>query len=171
MALVVEDGTGLEDAESYLSELDFELRAEALGLTLPVTGDAEVGLRRGTRYLEGRYAGRWPGYKINGRAQALNWPRRYVRDSHGNAVADDEVPEEIKKALVEAAYREMVEPDSLTPDHVPGQRVISESVGPISVTYADDSSAPQRPTVTIIDEILWPLLLPGGSGFAFLRRA
>ena len=171
MALVVEDGTGLADADSYLDEADFEARAEGLGLALPATGDAEVALRRGTIYLEGRYAGRWPGYKINGRSQALAWPRRYVVDSHGDVVPQDEVPEEIKKALVEAAYREMVEPGVLTPDYVPGQRVVSETVGPISTTYADDSSASQRPTVTMIDEILWPLLLPGGSGFAWLRRA
>ena len=175
MTLIVEDGTGLANAESYLSVTDWTTRLAALGYTLTSTTEAkgEAALRRGTRYIDGTYAQRWPGQAVNGRDQALDWPRLYVVDSFGFPVASDEVPTEILEAVTEAAYREHEEPNSLVPDVTGGQRVISETVGPISIRYSDkgDPTVAATPVVPLIDQLLYPLLVAGGSSVHWLRRA
>jgi hypothetical protein len=48
MALILEDGTGVADASSYISEVDAQAMALLYGLTLPaVVADAEIALRQG----------------------------------------------------------------------------------------------------------------------------
>ena len=175
MAVVVENGTGLANADSYVSVAEADAYATAYGNTTwagATAPEKEAALRRATRYVDGRYAGRWPGYKLNGRTQALAWPRKSVLDSYGGTVASNEVPREIVSATIEVALREQVDPGALAPDFIPGQRVVSESVGNISVTYADEGGGSTlRPTVIVVDEILWPLLLAGGTSVATLLRA
>lgn len=176
MALVVEDGSVVEGANSYASYDALLLYAEERGHSSVESADedaAEAALVRGTSYVDGRYASRWPGSKVGGREQTLAWPRRLVVDSYGDDVPDDEIPREIVWAACEAAIRELDSPGSLTPDYVATQQIVSESVGPISVQYSDpgDSSG-VRPVVTRIDEILWPLLLASGTGTVrYLQRA
>lgn len=178
MALVVEDGTGKADAESYVAVEDADAYHTARGNTAwtGATDTKEASLRRGRTVIDGRYQGRWPGHRTNGRAQALDWPRRGVIDGDGNQIADDEIPSELIAASCEAALRELTAPGSLTPDTVPARLIKRESkgVGPLQKTleYADvNGAAAARPVVTLIDEILAPILLPSTSGSGRLLRA
>lgn len=86
MTLIVEDGTGLATAESYLSVADWRTRAAAYGLayldpTQPSTWLAntdttltEAALRRATTYLSACYYDQWAGAPLVG-TQALDFPR------------------------------------------------------------------------------------------------
>lgn len=180
MALVVEDGSGQVDAQSYLSVADFKSFALTnYAVTDPVADDAiEQALRRASRYLDGRYRYRWLGIRTNGREQGLEWPRRGVVLSSPYTlpsspytygyfppvewpalswtIAEDEVPREVKDATAEAAIRELASPGSLTPDRTPARQVLQQTVGPITTVYANVAAT--RPIVTVIDEILAPLL-------------
>lgn len=153
--------------------------------------DLTAALVRGSEWLDGRYRDRFAGVKSGGRAQVREWPRRpatptqdnnrdrmlsgdYPRtgygyglypatvfDRDGNPIAVDEVPAEIIKATYEAAYRELATPGYLSPDYVAAQQVASESVGPVSTSYAQVSApGPDsiRPVLTVIDDILAPLI-------------
>lgn len=175
MTLTVEDGTGLAAADSYNSLSEFESYAEAYGLTLSSADDElrEAALRRGFVYINTAYATRWPGTAVKGRGQAGAWPRRYAYDASGNLIPSDEVPREVKQAHNEAAVRELTTPGSLTPDASGATRVIQETVGPISVRYSDkgDPADAARPTVTLIDEILAPVLTGAGTSVRQLMRA
>lgn len=175
MALVVEDGTGLANAESYLSVADYKVQCDSLGYTYPADADASIeqGLRRGTRWLDATYSDRLPGTRLRGRAQSLQWPRADVVDREGEDVPSDAVPAEIKMALVEATRREIAAPNSLSPDVVAGKIKKSVAIsGAVSVTYADSSISDQRPTLTVVGDILAPLLnIPRGStGIVWLNR-
>lgn len=132
----------------------------------------EVLLRRGSAYIDGSYRSRYPGRKTGGRAQVRDWPRTGARDASGESIAPDEIPIEVEQATYEAAIREHNAPGSLTPDYVATERVRSESVGPLSVTYADSSSSMSAqdalPVISQIDMILEPLLGPSSSGRASL---
>lgn len=128
--------------------------------------DTEIILRRGTTYIDGKYRARFPGKKTDGRAQILEWPRTDARDVAGDELPDDEVPREVVAATYEAALREYNEPGSLAPDYVATERVRSESVGPLSVTYATNttiSAADAMPVISLIDMILAPLLIPASK--------
>lgn len=163
MALVVEDGTGLSSAESYVTVADFASYHAARGKPDLDDDDeaAEAALRRATAYIDGRYRARWPGYRTHGRSQALAWPRRAVIDGEGNAVADDEVPSELIAATCEAAARELASPGALLPDS-DGTRIVSETVGPISTTWADDGYR-SLPEIPVIDRLVANLLTGSGS--------
>lgn len=77
MALIVEDGTGLPDAESYVSVANCSTYCVKHGLTFDtaVTADAESALRRATEFLDYTYRQRFPGSRTHRRNQALEWPR------------------------------------------------------------------------------------------------
>jgi hypothetical protein len=174
VALVVEDGTGKADAESYVSVDDANAYATAHGLTFPASplAPAEQALRRATAFIDAHYRNRFPGQRKNGRGQALEWPRSYACDKDGNVIADDEIPVEIVNATIEAAVREMAVPGSLNPDVTPGKVKKSASVGDIAVEYAvgTGSAYEQRPVVGVIDGILSSLLGSTSPYFASAVR-
>lgn len=152
----------VEGLFEYLANMGYPL-ADFAPSPSPAEG-AEAALRRGSLYIDGAYRARFPGRKVNGRAQSLEWPRTDAEDNNGDPIPDDEIPDEVIRATYEAAYREALNPGSLAPDYVASERVKSESVGPLSVTYMDSrttgSEAAQEswPVIGIIDFILAPLL-------------
>ena len=162
MPLIVEDGTGLPDADSYVSVTDCEAYATARGMTFSASpaDDAEAALRRATAWVDGSFRARFPGRRRNGRGQALEWPRIGAEDQEGNAIADNEIPVEIVQATCEAAIRELAAPGALSPDVVMAQTLKSASVdGAVSVTYAGGGGVDgQRPIATVIDDILSSLI-------------
>jgi len=99
MALIVEDGTIVEDAESYLSVDDAD--AEIVKRGGSVDWDAltvlqkEVQLRICTEYMDDEY--NFSGSIVN-LDQELCWPRS------GTKYATDVIPKEVKKALAVLAY-------------------------------------------------------------------
>ncbi|MFJ2710867.1 DnaT-like ssDNA-binding protein [Pseudomonas sp. NPDC087346] len=75
MTLIIEDGTGKPDAESYASAEDLAMYAVKFGVTIPAEVPAlEALLRRATLAMDGMT---WKGRKSNSE-QALSWPRRGV---------------------------------------------------------------------------------------------
>lgn len=139
------------------------------------TGDdvaKQAALIRASVYIDGRYrkllaSGVWqslfPGVKTEGRGQAREWPRTGAEDYEGHAIPSDQVPVEVEQATYEAALRELVEPGSLSPDFVAASTVKRQKVGPIeeefSVAAGADGAASVRPVISIIDEMIAPLLV------------
>jgi hypothetical protein len=160
MSLIVEDGTIVPGAESYISVADASTYHTARGNTawaaLATDALREAALRRATDYMRQAYRSRWQGYKVN-EDQALDWPR-YDVEVEGYAVDSDIVPTEIKNACAELALRASAA--DLNPDLTQG--VLSEQVGSIQVTY--DKASPQFTRHRAIDAILSPYLKAGGGG-------
>lgn len=73
--LIIEDGTGKADAESYASAEDLALYSAKFGTVIPAGAPAqEALLRRAALVMDGMT---WKGRKSNNE-QALSWPRREV---------------------------------------------------------------------------------------------
>jgi hypothetical protein len=132
----------------------------------------QAALLRASVYIDGRYrkllaSGVWqslfPGVKTEGRGQAREWPRTGAEDYEGHAIPSDQVPVEVEQATYEAALRELVEPGSLSPDFVAASTVKRQKVGPIeeefSVAAGEDGAASVRPVISIIDEMIAPVLV------------
>ncbi len=104
-AFVVEDGTGVTDATSYVSveEADdiitMNIHASASWAAL-VDGDKEKLLAWASRYLDERT--RWFGTKAVP-ASALRWPRVGVIDRDGIELSSTMVPRQLKIATAEMA--------------------------------------------------------------------
>lgn len=171
MALIVEDGAGRADAESYVSVEDADAYHQKRGNAGWADEEAakEAALRRATEYLDGAYRTRWLGQAATP-TQALAWPRAFARVGQGY-LHSDAVPVAVVRACCEAALRELQSPGSLAPDLYPGERVVSETVGPLSVDYADgggsDAGAP--PVLVAVDRILAPVLRSAAAAGLVLR--
>lgn len=164
MALVVEDGTGLSNADSYCSVADADARHTALGNAAWNGTDAakEAALRRATEYLEGAHRQTWKGTKLL-RDQALSWPR-YGATVDGWDVSSTIVPAQIRNATADLALRALS--DDLAPDLE--RAVIRERVGPLETEYS--ASSPQAKRYRAVAAMLAPFL-KGSSAMATLVRA
>lgn len=178
MALIVEDGTGKPDAESYCDLATIAAYATARGLVFVITGgsneaDAEAAARRATVWVDARYRARFTGRRTHGRKQALEWPRVDAHDQQcpPDYLESDEVPQEIIDACCEAAIREKAAPGALSPDVTPGTVAKRERVeGAVEVEYFRAGGvSDQRPVATVIDDILGSLL--GGRGNGLFGKA
>ena len=90
--LVIEDGAGLPDAESYATAAELVVYGGKFGVTLPVEEAAqEALLRRAALVMEGMS---WKGRKASG-DQALAWPRRGV-ELDREIKPDSHIPSRIK---------------------------------------------------------------------------
>jgi hypothetical protein len=194
MALVVETGVGLSNAESYVAVADFKTYADARGLDYSsASTDAliEQALRRATAYID-TYQARFPGYRTNRRLQALEWPRVgafYNVEDNGRSdafyfgyrtddmfmdpgfdmIAANTVPPEIVKATCEAAVREISTPGYLLPDDSGQGWLKSQSAGGSQQVFfaPPGASGPKIPAIALA---LTPLLLPG-NGYGLSGRA
>jgi hypothetical protein len=138
MALTVENGTGLANADALVSLAAFKSYCDALGLSYAAYTDTQLeqAIRRASLYLTNGF--RWKGYPVKPRGagnQALSWPRYDVTDEYGYSVDYASVPAEVANAACEIALREAETPGIMTPDYTPGERVKSERIGPVSFEY------------------------------------
>jgi len=155
MALTVEDGTGLANADAYISLVYFTDYATAMAISTAGKTDEQIeaAIRQATMAVDGRY--RFAGRKATS-SQALEFPRADAVDWDGLEITG--IPARVKRATAEFAGAALVSP--LTAVLARGGKVKSESVGSISVTYADD--APVVAVVQAADEQLQPLLRTEG---------
>lgn len=151
MSFEIEDGTGVEDAVSYVSVDDARAYASARGVTLSVDDDdIEPLLIKATDYLEG-VRDRYKGTKKNGPG-FLQWPRV-------DAWIDGTIEEGIPRELRWAQCQLVIEMVSVDPTETrSGAAVRQEVVGPISTTYAvADGDSGIGVTMPKVDALLDPL--------------
>jgi hypothetical protein len=157
MTLVVEDGSGLSTAESYISLAGANTRHTAFGNTAWTGTDAakEAALRRATAHMEQAYRQRWKGARLT-QDQALSWPR-YNALVDGFALASDAVPDAVAHACADLALKALA--DDLNPDLT--RTVIREKVGPLETEYS--AHGPEATRYRAIDQALAPYLTGGGG--------
>lgn len=136
MALIVEDGTGLINADSYVSLADFKTNAVLRGYEYDIYEDAaiEAALRNATGWIDTQ--ARYKGQRLRVQ-QSLEFPRDGLYDWSSYIITG--VPIRVKTACVELAYKALSEP--LYQDLDRGGMVTSESVGPVSISYSADAPA------------------------------
>lgn len=135
MAIIVEDGTGLANAESYLSVAEFKAYCDGRGMSYSGNSDTviEQKLRIATGYID--TVKRYKGQRLLVE-QSLEFPRDSLTDWGGLEVTG--VPGRVKQACAELAFKAFSE--NLYTDLDRGGMVTSQGVGPINVTY--DAKAP-----------------------------
>lgn len=167
-AVVVEDGTGKANADSYISEADaisyLALRGNTTFAAASAANQAAA-LRNATDFMVAAYRYRWAGYRF-GLTQNLDWPRSYVPITdvafgYGPApsfLPFDAVPIPVQQTCADLAVRALVGP--LLPDIARIKRAVT--VGPIKVDYDPYASA-----VTVFAAVankIAPYLIGQGSG-------
>lgn len=128
--IIVEDGTGKTDANSYASEAELTTYAADRGIT--ITGTNNQLLILAMDYIESQ---NFKGTK-NTKAQALQWPRYgvYIDNYH---VDNDEIPVLLKEAQMEAALSIDASVDPLANIE---RSVKKEKLDTLEVEYMDNAN-------------------------------
>jgi hypothetical protein len=168
VALSVEDGSGMANADAYVSLADaltyFTGHGSPAVWTAATEAQKESAIRYATLWIDGRY--QWPGTIVSS-SQALAWPRSGVIDGEGRSVASDSLPARLVQATCEAALEHLS--NALNEILARGGGVQSETVGPISVSYFQSASAGR--TFPYIDSLLKLIAYPRMAGIGVLVRA
>jgi len=152
MALIVENGSLVSNANSYVSVDDYIAWADARGFTYSSYPAIEQKILRAMDFIESLdFIG-----EKHEETQALQWPRDYVFID-GYSVESDEIPKEVKIAVYEAVKLEIDGDSKMTPSE---RETVSEQIGDISVTYAA-SSGMKRQTPAMM-KALRKLVHPAG---------
>lgn len=172
MALIVEDGTGMANAESYISVSDADTYHSNLGnatwATLTTTVKEQL-LRKATNYMVQVYRLAWAGIRKND-TQSLDFPRYLVPKYDNGAMYsyydENSVPKEVQDACCEFALK--ANSATLAPDL---ERLTKrEKVGVLEVEYDNNKGLPYI-QYRAIDNLLSPLLKPTtGSPTTALAR-
>ena len=160
--IIVEDGSGVPNANSYVSVAELQQYADDRGIEL--VGDLSQLIINAMDYIESL---NYKGVKKD-KNQSLKWPRKYVIiDGYSGCgcsyFPDDEIPSLLKKALMATA---VAVDQGNSPLAVVDRAVKREQVDVISVEYMDNASS------SIIDPTINAALAPlldgfGGSSLQF----
>lgn len=166
MALTVENGTGLVDADSYASLATARAIAEKYGVSLPIDDAAcEVAIRQGTEYAD-MQEDCFGGTRLN-LEQSLSWPRAGAKTTTGYVIPFDSVPMQMIKASVFAAAEYGTGVDVRANDD--GKAIASEQVtGAVAVSYFDNGKSGGTVVITkAIDAMKLLMTSCSNNGFSF----
>lgn len=159
MALIIEDGTGVAGANSYIDVAAARAYAAARGAVLPAADiEVEQLLIKAMDFIEA-FRSEFQGLKSSA-SNPLQWPRvGVVLD--GFPLGGDVIPQVLKDAQAQLAI------DAQTTDLMPtgsGKEVVMEKVDVVQVQYAETGDTNPQPAFTKAEALLKPLLKSGLFG-------
>jgi hypothetical protein len=158
MPLIVENGTGVAGANTYINAADAVARAAVLGFNFPNESDAETPLIRAAIYLEGKRL-EYQGTKyISG--QPLQWPRDpvYIDNEYND-------PNTIPQLLIDAqVYIASVDYAGGNLFATSSGSATTKSVGDVSVTKTNAGELDNTAVMGFANEMLKPLMKSANYG-------
>lgn len=171
ISVVVEDGTGIASANSYVSVEFAREYAANRGVVLGDDDTVAAFLITATDYLSS-FEFKFVGHRTT-EGQSLSWPRTDAYYGSGCfrklVCGPNDIPTQIKSAQCQAVIAQ-ASGLTLLPNISPTDFVTEETVGPITTKYADPISAGIRPVLSAVDIMLQPLLsVSSGRGLKTVR--
>lgn len=159
MSLIVDDGTGLSTAESYISVADADTYIAAYkgaDATWDAATDAtkEIAARQATQYLDGFYS--WKGVTLTS-TQALDWPRTGVYDERDGLI--EGIPTDLENATAEVMFL-IVTGVTIIENVDRSKQTTREKVDVIEVEY--ESGASVQPSFPTVGRLLSGLTVSSG---------
>lgn len=164
MALVIENGSIVANANSYVTLVEARAYATARGKPLPTDDTAaEALLISAMDYLESK-RGEYQGSKVSP-DQTLQFPRYDVYIDNF-LFSENSIPSILKQAQIRLAMEANAGVD-LMPTRTSGQFVKREKIGPIDTEYSEAIGSGLAPELLAVDALLQPLF--NNSGGFFLK--
>lgn len=137
--LIIEDGSIVENANAYINETyadsyHTQRGNAAWGAATPT--QKQTAIIRATQSIDMLYKSLWLGSLVDSSKQSLEFPRKGLF-----TIRDDEIPTALKKAVAEAALRELNEPNSIMPDLERGGKIKRVRAGSVEVEYSSRAEA------------------------------
>lgn len=176
MTIIVEDGSGINGAETYHDRAFFDDFVDAWGLgdSSGITeSNYEAAARRGTLVFDSVYAVRFAGYSVSN-SQSLCFPMLGLLDTRNYGLPP--LPIQVKQAAAALTWYESQNPMSLLPTVTPGKAKKSVVAGPVEVVYDLTAGgagylAGVRPILAIVEAILGPMRGTAQGGKALYGSA
>lgn len=165
MPLIIEDGSIVENANSYLTVQEVRDFASARGYSLPnQDSEVEVLVIKAMDYLES-LADKYKGVKTAPSEQELQWPRYdvYVEEQYVESYL---IPKSIKNALAQC----VVESVSAPLVSAPQPTVKKNKVDIIETEYFDSGVSRSEVDFTRIESFLAPLIKSSGFSIGVVRK-
>ena len=148
--MIVENGTGLPNADSYVSvefaDSYFSARGVSAWVALTQT-QKEQALIKGTDFIDSIY--QWYGKKAT-TEQSLRFPRVNLRDYEGQEVTG--VPNCLKQAVCDASMLSANGTELFQTKNENGD-VVSETITTLSFTYSKSDKSEKTTQTTLYDSI------------------
>lgn len=157
MAIIVEDGNVIANANSYVTVAEWKAWAEPRGIEMPADdADIEPWLIKAFDYIE-LLRDRYKGETTTG-GQALAWPRRCLY-YEGVEVDENSIPARLKQAQIQlAVYASRgIELSPINEGSKGGASfLIKQKLGPIEREYSEAAflAANQMPQFNPVDKLL-----------------
>lgn len=152
MAVIVEDGTGVLNANSYGNEDGLNVYAKAIGVVLE--GSKTTLLLQAMQWLDNQP---FIGIKAT-KEQSLQWPRLNVVID-GFDYASTDIPQQLINLQYEVAVSIFAGNDPLAEQE---QKVKEETIGPIKTVYMDGDDGPVQVSASI--SMMVDKLIDAGKG-------
>lgn len=166
VSLVVEDGTGLSTANTYVSQADattyHEKHLYATDWTAATSGNKDIALMMATRIIDDQFT--FEGKKVSD-TQALEFPRFDIKDRSGYSIQSTTIPTSLKNAVSEYA-RWLLASDRTAEEGDTGFK--SLKVGSLSLT--PDPGDRKNTIPDVVMKMLAPLGRPFGGMTAKVTR-
>lgn len=163
MALIIEDGSLVANANSYATLVEARAYALARGVTLDVDDSVvEVQMIQAMDFIEAQRA-RFQGEKVS-KDQSLQWPREDV-SVDGFDYEADEIPRTLKDAQCQLAM-DVSAGEDLMPN-ADGREVIREKVDVLETEYTSQGG-PVSPVFRKALSLLEPLFSSATSGVSLM---
>ncbi len=180
MALTIEDGTVVANADSYTDASDVDTYFTDTDGSIPVawsnltTAVQEAYLRQATRFLDSKYRTLWIGTRYDA-DQSLEWPRTGATTRDGFTLTVSTIPKELIWATSELCRR-LLTAASLDPDLTDERKVRSERLRaePLEIQSVFESVGSSHTIYQRVDLLLGRILrttTPSGLSVFTLERA
>ncbi len=168
MALIIEDGTVVANANSFVSVAEIRAFATARGVTLPADDTAvEPFAIKAMDYIVLQEP-RMQGYRTSPDTQELPYPRKCVRVFNAE-VLSNAIPSTLKKAQMQLATDASQGIPILGTD-VDGQPIKRDKTGPLETEwFGPGDGVSLAPDLAAATGYLNPLLVGNGFGLTTLR--
>lgn len=159
--VIIETGSLVAGANSFVTRDQVATYCDDRGYTFSVvdTAAADRAVIKAGDWMKNTQRIMYRG-SLRTATQTMPWPREDASFYRGPTIDNDVVPQCVKDAQCELAYRTYAG-TNIQPDLARGGQIKSEKVGPIEVEYFD--GAPPETVIQAVLGILAPVLLTPGT--------
>lgn len=166
IAIIIEDGTQVVNANSYVDLATVRSYALNRGVALSVTDDVVAAqLILAKDYIESKND-EFVGSRVT-TTQVLSWPRQNVLQFDGSFLPTNTIPQALKDAQCQLVIEQfngiVLMP---TTDPASGGFVTHEKVDVLETTYSERVGTTREPIMRAVDALLKTLLSTGSGIFA-----
>jgi hypothetical protein len=169
--LIIEDGSVVANANSFVTDDEYKAYAKLKGYSIPATQpDREANLANAYDYLNFTYEQQLQGSRVTPQTQTGIMPRNYIY-AYGALVANDSIPQDFKNAQMLASFSINDGVDTNAVKDSANLAGFSVGNGAYSETYQSGSSTPTLAQMPAVSRVLKPYTNAGLSGGGLYRES